>query len=128
MATHANVGSVGWGAVMNFALMLVGMIALLVVFLYVQHRAFMNALQRNTALEIRAASAETTVQILDKKHKALQDLEEVQREQTVQATQPEHLSKRADFAGDWLPGTFGDLQASSEVGAADAAGAADNQA
>ena len=107
---------------------LVVVILVLVIAVLWQRNRLVTLQGRYDLLEIRAAAAEKSLQVMQSVAKKTEHLEEVLRAQTIAATSAEHLSRRADFAGDWLPGADADLSTSAQVGATDAAGVADDQA
>lgn len=58
---------------------------------------------------MRADEAEASLAAMKRINDKMGKLEEVQREQTIEAGRPEHLAKRADFESEWLPGARGGL-------------------
>ncbi len=78
---------------------------------------------RNTIITLhkRASSAEMSLASMQRTHGNLLELEKVQHAQNLQASMPEHLSRRADFESDWLPTGRDHLPANAQNTGTDAA-------
>ncbi len=77
-----------------------------VLFLVLRTQALQRQLRDQT---MRADEAERALAAMKRINDKVSKLDEVQREQSIEAGRPEHLAKRADFESEWLPGARGGL-------------------